>query len=157
MTKPMRFVFGALALTALVLAPGCGGGDGLGNRVPITGKVSYNGQPLKQGQISFVPDAPEGHAATGQIVDGAIKDVSTLAANDGILPGKYKIAISAQEAVDTSEVAKKYSAAADPVELAKARATGKKLIPEKYGNAFDSGLTADITSSGQALSFELKD
>jgi hypothetical protein len=157
MIKPIRFVLGALAVASLTFAPGCGGGDGLGKRVPITGKVTYNGQPVKKGQISFVPEASDGHAATAQIVNGEIKEASTLEANDGILPGKYKVAISAQEDVDVSDVTKKYKAMPDPAELAKARAAGKKLIPDKYTNALDSGLTADIATPNQVVTFDLND
>jgi hypothetical protein len=45
----------------------------------------------------------------------------------------------------------------DQVEVAKASAKAKKLLPAKYANAVDSGLTADISSGNRSLSFDLKD
>ena len=52
-------------LLGLVLA-GCGG-DG---RVSVTGTVSYDGRPVEQGTISFVPLDPSQAPEGGGIVDG---------------------------------------------------------------------------------------
>jgi len=45
--------------------------------LPITGKVTYRGEPVKRGVIHFLPVAPVHPPATGVIEGGAIKDVFT--------------------------------------------------------------------------------
>jgi len=158
MSRRIALLTGVLACAALVVPLGCGSDDGLGQRYQISGKVTYNGQPLSKGTINFAPVESDGHPAGGQIVDGAIKDVGTASTGDGVLPGKYRVAITAIEEADVSGVSKKYGGGfPDSVEIAKAQKKAKKLIPAKYGNAFDSGLTADVSSSNRTFNFDLKD
>jgi hypothetical protein len=158
MSRRFPIAVGLFACIAATTPLGCGSDDGLGTRYKVSGKVTYKGEPLKKGSINFVPEAADGRAATGEIADGEIKNVSTGGEGDGILPGKYKVAITALEDVDLSKVSAKYAGGApDGVALSKEARKAKKLIPEKYGNAIDSGLTADITSNGQALTYDLVD
>ena len=50
---------------ALALSAGCGD-DGYGRRYPVSGTVTYKGQPLKQGTITFTPaDADAGRPPAG--------------------------------------------------------------------------------------------
>ncbi|HEV3163266.1 MAG TPA: hypothetical protein VGZ22_04440 [Isosphaeraceae bacterium] len=156
-----RFSVGAclLAGVALMALNGCSSDDGLGARHPVSGKVTYKGQPLTKGQIFFspAPDNKEGRGGTGEIIDGEIKSVTTQEAGDGLMPGKYNVSINALETVDVSGVMAKYKAAPDPVAVAQAQKKGKSLIPQKYSNAIDSGLTAEVTSGKNEFTFELKD
>ena len=77
-------------LLALLVGPGflfvlgCSD-DGLGKRYQVTGKVTYKGAAVESGSISFVPEAPDGHGAAGQIKDGTYT-LTTLGENDGALP-----------------------------------------------------------------------
>src|SRR5262249_14702506 len=45
-----------LALPTLLVLASCSSDDGLGKRYPVSGTVTYNGQPLQDGEISFIPD-----------------------------------------------------------------------------------------------------
>ena len=46
--------------------------DGLGKRYPVSGTVTYNGNPLEKGEISFVSeDLKNNFGASGQIIDGS--------------------------------------------------------------------------------------
>ncbi|MFO0908808.1 MAG: hypothetical protein U0794_10700 [Isosphaeraceae bacterium] len=152
----LAVLIGISALTTGLLV-GCGESDGLGNRVKINGKVTYKGQTITKGTINFVPEVADGRPAVAEITNGSYSSVTTQTPGDGILPGKYKVAISALEAVDTDGVAKKYTAAPDQVALAKVAATAKSLIPTKYSNAIDSGLTVDVSSGKTTYDFDLKD
>jgi hypothetical protein len=78
---------------------GCGGDD-LGQRYPVSGKVTYKGQSVPKGVISFVPEDKEGRGATGQIEDGYYS-LTTQTAGDGAFPGKYIVTVDTKE-VDTS-------------------------------------------------------
>jgi len=81
----------ALALLSMA-AHGCNGGDKL-PREPVSGKVVFNGQPLKSGLIQFQPStAQEGIAAGGMIVDGQYK----VEREGGPVPGKYAVMIFAK-------------------------------------------------------------
>src|SRR5262245_41228845 len=137
MSRHSRIASGLLAMAALALPLGCGSDDGLGTRYPVTGKVTYNGQLLKKGRIDFVPETPDGRGATGEIIDGEIRNVSTTGSDSGVLPGKYKVAIQALEDIDLSKTQSKYNAAPDQVVMAKEAAKAKSLIPKRYANAID--------------------
>ena len=58
---------------ALLLSSGCGSGDKGPVRHRISGTVTFDGQPVPQGNILFSPDASKGNtgpAAYAKIVDG---------------------------------------------------------------------------------------
>jgi hypothetical protein len=79
----------ALSATAaaLLIALGCGD-DGLGKRYPVSGKVTYKGEPVASGSISFYAtnDASGTRGASGVITDGAYS-LSTQGDSDGAFPG----------------------------------------------------------------------
>jgi hypothetical protein len=159
MSRRIPIAVGLLACAA-VLAPlvGCGSDDGLGKRYTITGKVTYNGEPLKKGSIVFVPEKSDGRGASGQVVDGEIRNMTTQDAGDGVLEGKYLVGITAMEDVDlTKDMAKYQGGAPDPVSQAKIMNKAKKLIPEKYATPAKSGLTAEVSASSRTFDFPLKD
>ena len=80
----------------LTLVAGCSD-DGFGRqRYSVQGTVTYKGENLAKGQISFVPDAQGGQAASGQIENGYYS-LSTLTPGDGALPGKYKVTVVAKD------------------------------------------------------------
>lgn len=91
----MRFQL--FALFSMLLATGCGGGNGT---VKVEGTVKLNGAPLPNVTIMFHPVeqkniADNGRAATGQTdAQGAFK-LSSLGVEDGIVPGEYKIVVYA--------------------------------------------------------------
>jgi hypothetical protein len=54
-----------VACTVLLAAVGCGGGGG-----SVSGDVTYEGEPVKDGYISFIPTDGRGQTAAGPIKDG---------------------------------------------------------------------------------------
>jgi hypothetical protein len=148
----------------LILFSACSD-DGFGRqRYSVQGTVSYKGEKLANGQISFVPvpDAPGGQAASGQIENGYYS-LSTLTPGDGALPGKYKVTVVAKD----FDVAKVRSAArakgmppvaALPQDFsAKARKEAKSKIPTRYNLPTTTDLTADVEARSNTKDFELKD
>ena len=60
-------MFGRLRFRLMLCVAGCGHSDGL---VQIGGGVTYDGQPVKSGTISFLPPDGNGPTAAAIIADG---------------------------------------------------------------------------------------
>ena len=87
MSKLTR-AFGSLGLCA-VLA-GCGSSKYSGEkRYPLTGEVTFDGQPVDLGSISFIPADGKGRASGGDIADGKYAVPEEKGAN----AGTYRIEI----------------------------------------------------------------
>jgi hypothetical protein len=147
-------LLGAFGL--LLMAAGCGG-DGLGKRYQVSGDVTYNGEPVKNGNIFFVPDDPNtGRAASGTITDGRYR-LSTAGTDDGAFPGSYKIRIIAVEADYTDVLAKAGGGSGRQDDVIRATQSAKKLIPAKYELETTSGLTATVEERSNTFDFDLTD
>lgn len=146
-----------VAAMGLILVSGCGDNTGLARRYPVSGKVTYKGQPLENGRISFIPSTAEGTAAAGQVENGQYT-LTTLAPNDGAIPGKYKVTVAAQE-VDTTEmkaVAKGGQFHHDKT-FFNAMKNAKTLVPSKYALADTSGLEREVAAQSNRFDIELTD
>lgn len=92
--RVLSLVFG-LGLLGL----GCGGDSGP-TRFPLTGKVTFAGQPVKFGMIQFEPDkgnqGPQGFA---EIRDGSF---DTTSGGQDVVPGKVVAKINGYESAPAS-------------------------------------------------------
>lgn len=102
-----RLVFqGALALRfcavliALGLVTGCG--PKLPQRVPISGQVQIDGQPLERGFIQVVPD--DGPAATGEIGSDGRFRLTTFDPDDGCVVGTHRVVVIANRSKSPTEL-----------------------------------------------------
>ena len=153
-----------LAACVGLLLPACGDrNDAFAQRYPVSGQVTYNGQPLPKGVIAFVPE--KGAGATGIIEDGAYA-LSTGGDRDGALPGKYKVTISAKE--DSEATAKEAYAKQikKPIAeiskvprdfLANAANHAKNLVPAGYGDVRTTLFTAEVKETSNTFPFALSD
>jgi len=141
----------------LVFVLGCGDTTGLGKRYPVSGTVTYQGKPVEKGTINFIPDKPDGRAATGDISNGSYS-LTTAESGDGALPGTYKVTVVAKE-VDTSELKEiaKGGQHHHDAAFAKAAQGAKALVPPKYTLADTSGLTAEVKAQSNKIDFPLAD
>jgi hypothetical protein len=140
--------------TALMVLLGCGDDTGLAKRYPVTGTVTYKGEPVKKGIITFTPDQTDGRSATGTIEDGTLT-LTTMADRDGALPGSYKVSITAREADFTQVVANAKGGPAKQKDVALANKEAKYLIPAKYGSIQTSGLAAKVEERANRFQYEL--
>jgi hypothetical protein len=134
----------ATALVALALGvPGCSGsaGDAL-PRQAIRGTVNLAGSPLKSGQIQFQPTSGDAvTAGAAEIEAGAY----SIAQDEGLIPGSYKVTITGAPAVGANQVGVMPGDSAPPP---------REPIPGKY-NA-KSRLTAEVKADApNAFNFEL--
>jgi hypothetical protein len=138
---------------------GCGADDGLGERYPVRGTVSYNGKPLQKGRINFLSVSSTGRSAGGEILDG-VYSLTTQDPGDGALPGKYRVSIVAKEP-DFSDVEAKSQKLGGTLpskkDLGRAFQKAKRLIPAKYEVAETSQLEAEVEPQSNTIDFALAD
>jgi len=116
-------------LTAALALSGCGSNNGL-TLGRVQGKVTYKGEPLKYGTVSFVPDTTKG--TNGPIAMGNIKDdgtyiLSTSDAGDGAVVGHHKISVVGLDPTPVPRAEEEKPAPTpeeSPLEFMKARAKG---------------------------------
>lgn len=132
-----------LSASLSVLAWGCAKGEDHPETVPVEGKVTYKGQPVPQGTISFQPQS--GETATAEIQSDGTYHLATFEPKDGAVLGHHQVKIVANTA--------------DP-DLIPGSSPGyvapKDLVPKKYGDFGTSGLEADVTKESTRFDFDLK-
>lgn len=120
-----------VALTLAVLtAAGCGPAN---KRRPVSGTVTYKGEPLDSGSVTFLTIAPPGPAGGALITDGKFR----IPAEMGLEPGTYRVQISSPRGEGERT----------PEQIAAGASTpAKERIPDEYNK--HSKLTVEVTQSG---------
>src|SRR5262245_25920513 len=91
MARTIRWQF-LVAAFSLAAAGGCGGSDGP-QRAAVEGTVNFDGEPVLEGTITFIPaEGTEGPTAGGAIDNGQFK----ISAELGPVVGKQSVAITGQ-------------------------------------------------------------
>lgn len=155
MIRNVRFL-ALMGSLGLLLTAGCGGDD-LGQRYPVSGTITYNGEPVPKGNIYFVPEDPQtGRSASG-VIDNGRYQLTTHSRNDGAFPGSYGIRIVAVEADYSQVAANADGGAGHQDDIIAATQSAKKLVPAKYELVETSGLTAEVEEKSNTFDFELTD
>jgi hypothetical protein len=133
----------------LFLVAGCD--SSLPETVSVGGRVTWQGEPVTQGTVAFMPVEPEEgplrRAAVGRIqADGSYR-LSTFGRFDGALPGQYRVAITDAEdfpfeAIET-----------EPAEKAE-KAAARGVLPATYALAHGSGLTAVVPADARKVEID---
>lgn len=134
----MRIRFSCVSfMTCLaVTVAGCGSGDGL-DRQPVSGSVTFDGTPLKEGQIQFFPAANAKDAiATGARITGGSYSIPR---DVGPIPGSYSVQITASGGEQAPPEGSDGMPGTGPKH-------DKELLPAKY-NA-KTTLTAEVKAGG---------
>jgi hypothetical protein len=125
---------------AVLLLAGCES-DPLG-RQPISGTVEFQGKPLDQGRIQFVPASKGATESGATIENGKFQIPREL----GLAPGTYKVSIFSYDQKGPKVVSTEVPG--DP-----GNTQFKERIPKKY-NA-ESSLTVEVKKDGSNV-FDLK-
>lgn len=131
-----RLHFSLLGLSLLVLA-GCGGETGP-QRYPVKGDVTFEGEPVETGRITFRETEGDKRAFSGEIINGRYE----LQAE----PGKMTVEIIASRPTGKFDTS-------NPDD--EPQPVGEMYIPEKYNTKTE--LTAEVTedSGGTEIPFKL--
>lgn len=113
--------------------------------VSVTGTVTYQGKPVTNGMISFLPvDPQKGRSAMGKIDSGGRYVAMTSETLRGLLPGEYIVTVAAFK-TPIADLSPAKSAPADNL-VVPARYTDPKTSPLKLSvAASDRSKTFDIT------------
>ncbi len=124
-----------LAGLALMVAFGCGSGDGL-PREKVSGTVTLGGKPVEAGRVTMLPaDSSAGTGAAGAIEAGSF----AIPADQGPVPGSYLVSISVPEA----PAAGKDGGATGPA----SEKLAKELVPARYNTS--TTLRATVEKGGK--------
>jgi len=138
----------SLILVIVLVLTGCDRSGRLEGLVPASGTVTFNGAPVEDATVVFVPDpAGSGTRSASATTDAKGKfTLTTLQYADGAFPGSYKV--TATKTITTGEL-KWEESANDP---GRGRLIDTQMIadmlPAKYGNENTSDLTVEIPSKG---------
>lgn len=129
-----------LVVPMLLMAVGCGSSDP--NLIPIRGTVSYQGKPLNDGFIRFVPsENSQAPVRVAPVVAGSYE----LAETRSLLPGTYQIQIEGFEGSDIP--------ASDPSQPGESR---RQILPPQYNAKTKiEPLTVNSGDAAQLKDFEL--
>jgi hypothetical protein len=128
-----------LLATFLALA-GCSG-ERL-DLLPVSGQVTYDGQPLTTGTVSYHIVGGTGHVPTGSIDKDGRYSLSTNY-QPGAPPGKYKVIVHATE----------------PVEAIPGKASPgmpKSIIPERYNQPTGTPFEIEVKPDPAAGAYNLR-
>ena len=84
-----------LAVLSVMVLPGCG--DGRPERVPVSGQVLIDGEPLGVGFIRLVPE--NARPASARIGPDGRFTLGTFEQDDGAVPGTHPVVVRAGEAL----------------------------------------------------------
>lgn len=127
----------ALAALAVGLIGGLGCGSG-SSLAKVSGKVTYNGEPVKEGRILFRNTEGDQKAYSGAITDGTYQLECE--------PGKMRVEVTASRIIP-GKFKKGENGEPEPVPV------GEMYIPAKYNS--NSTLTAEVSGSPKEIPFDL--
>ena len=129
-----------------LFAIGCGN-DGKPRRVPVAGVITYNGKPVPEGDVVFVPvDAAKGFRARGKANKNGQFTLTTFDEGDGAVPGEYKVTIFAYRPVEPKRDG-------DMI----APRVGLPAVPKKYFDQQTTDLSATVGDDATEVQLDLKD
>lgn len=144
-----NFALCLAALAMLAVLPACSKAI---KTEGVTGVVTYNGEPLADATVKFIPTDATGSQSYGKTNEKGEYKLQTLlgAADAGTTPGEYKVTVDCIETVETGNMIEENGEE-------KEETIAKSLIPEKYNNAETSGLTATVAPGDNTINFDLSD
>ncbi len=138
-----------VALAASAVLPACSNAI---KTEGVSGVVTYNGEPLAEANVKFIPTDSTGSQSVGKTNEKGEYKLQTLlgAADAGPTPGEYKVAIDCVEPYETGNMIEENGEEKPEMKV-------RSIIPEFYGNPATSGLTATVVEGDNVINFDLTD
>ncbi|WP_166820680.1 carboxypeptidase-like regulatory domain-containing protein [Thalassoroseus pseudoceratinae] len=147
-------ILALFCMLPIVIAVGCGGATedqwtkDRPKVVPVSGTVTYNGDPVEGADVVFRSSAKGGPAYAKTDAEGRF-ELTTYEPGDGAVPGSHQVRIS-KIVVHQPEIK-------DP-EGVIPPTTEENQLPAKYNDFDQSKLTASVAEDGENdFKFELTD
>ena len=145
MARRGTFLIGA----TLLLALGCGGGERTEGLAPVTGRITYDGQPVPAGQIHFYP-ADGKRQSSGTIDADGNYALTSYKPGDGALIGKHRVVIDATRPMDPLP---------DPDTLDATKAAPPKpperILPAQYYDRATTPLEREVKDDDNVIDFDI--
>src|SRR5204863_2620412 len=130
-----RWTIGYRHLVLISVLSACVGcGDGRPARVPVSGIVLIDGQPLTRGNISFVPE--NGRPSAGKIAQDGRFTLTCYNGADGAILGKHRVQVAANRGISDHKI--------------------EWFAPRKYADFRTSEIEVEITKPVDDLKIDLK-
>ncbi|MFH1304763.1 MAG: hypothetical protein ABIK07_27225 [Planctomycetota bacterium] len=141
----MKVALRALLMVLVTSISGCGGqSDYTGEkRFPVTGTVSFGGEPVSNGMISLIPEDGTSNPAGGPIENGAF----TIPAEKGPNKTSYRVAVYWRK-----PTGKKMKDADTGEEIDEV----KQVIPAKYNDATELSVVVSGDPKTDVIALDLK-
>jgi hypothetical protein len=129
-----------------VFATGCGskpaGNEKLATTAPVTGVVTYKGNPIKDAEVVFTPQG-EGNPATGRTEENGRFVLTTYQERDGAAIGFHVVTVKVMPVggLPGQEI----------------ESTGATDVPAKYSSTKTSPLTVEVKEGPNNLELKLED
>lgn len=172
-----RRVLAAWSCLGLIFM-GCGGESvDHPDTVPVTGKVTLDGQPVEGANITLRPAGQEGETYPARAVsgtDGTFTVRTFFSAShdvEGAVPGKYQISVTKLKQSATAPVSHDATSVPSPTDAGhQAMAKGRRgshaavgggesgnVLPSQYENPLTSGLETEVKAGAEnSIALELK-
>jgi len=121
----------ALSAAACLVLAGCG--DGRPTRVPVSGQVLIDGQPLTHGNVRFVPQ--HGRVSTGKLDSDGHFVLTCFENGDGAIVGRHRVAVVAAEQINDEQM--------------------QWFAPKKYAHYGTSNLEEEINGPTDSVTINL--
>jgi hypothetical protein len=131
--RSMFSVAFAYSLLVWIILSLVGCGDGRPTRVPVSGIVLIDGQPLKRGLVKFVPE--NGRPSVGNIEGDGRFTLTCYDGGDGAIPGTHRVQVSANRVISNTKI--------------------EWYAPTKYADFRTSELRVDVIEPVDDLRIEL--
>jgi len=150
-----RFYTIIVLLCAFYLPAWSGCGESRPATAPVSGRVTYQGKPVPDGQIMFHP--AHGRPAMGAIGPDGGFTLTTFKPGDGALLGHHRVTIEATRVTGDfpTEDLKGKGKRLDVGTVSDKPLTVEWLVPEIYSRLQTTPLTAEVKSGENTVTFDL--
>ena len=144
-----NFALCLVALSMLAVLPACSKAI---KTEGVTGVITYNGEPLADATVKFIPTDSTGSQSYGKTNEKGEYKLQTLlgAADAGTTPGEYKVTVDCIETVETGNMIEENDQEIEEMDV-------EYVLPQKFGAPETSGLTATVAPGDNVINFDLTD